>query len=190
MVKYEKMGTNILLVAGFSLVFLSHLSAREEKDIIVPEVLLKGDFYAAGEVVFPPGVVSRIENMAVQEKEAGRYLPAKITVLDYWPDGSIQRAEIIFAVASNQVTDYKLVYGPEVANTKFLTQTAVLPTVSFSLAGLPRLAENMNVPVGEINVRVERSPDIRYYWHLAPLGIIVFLLFWRSKRWRTMERKG
>ncbi|HPP11937.1 MAG TPA: hypothetical protein PKW42_04315, partial [bacterium] len=106
-----------------------------------------------------------------------------------WPDGSVQRVEVIFTVAAGQAGHYVLVYGQDVNQKSFLRETAVLPTVSFSLAGLPPPAENMDLPVGQINVRVERSPDIRYYWHLTPLAAIVFLLFLRRRRWNRMDKK-
>ena len=145
----------------------------------------EGDFYVSGTVYMPPGAVATDRNIRV-ETVGGREEAAFIKILERWDDSSIMSMEIMFAANSDHRTEYFLRYGDDVRRAKIFPKTAVLPTVSFSIGGLPRTSEEMNVDVGEINVTVDRSPQIYYYAYTVPLVAILIIAFFRSRRagWR------
>lgn len=142
-----------------------------------------GDFYASGNIFFPPGVVESEENIMVKVPKLGE-APAKITVLRRWPDGSVLNAEVIFVANTSRKQNYVVCYGQDIQRKKIIAETAVLPTVSFSVAGAPRISEKVNIDVGQINVRVDKSHDIYYYWHIIPIVILITLSYYRYRRIR------
>ena len=163
----------ILLLAG---------NAFASQDILISfdYPSYKGDFYVSGKVFFPPGVVSSHEHIIV--KSGKLEIPAMITVQQRWPDNSILSVEILFAANSSRREDFLVSYGEEVRRKKLLTATAVLPTIQFFTGGVPKISENIDIDVGKINVRVDRSSNIYYYWHLIPIVILIFISYIRARR--------
>jgi len=149
-----------------------------------------GDFYASGTVTFPPGTVADNNHVKVVAKQTNEEVATKITILEYWLDGSIMSAEIRFAANSARKRTYSVIFGSDVKRTKNFSNAAVLPTVSFSVVGSPKDAENMNLDVGQINVRVDRSPNVRYWWHLLPIAGLITLTVIRYKKRKNPEHEN
>jgi len=144
----------------------------------------RGDFYASANLSFAPGAVAAEDRLAVKTTDTQEEIPAKIAVRQHWPDGSIMNADVTFAANETRKRPYAIEYGDDVRAKKRFTEAAVLPVVAFSTAGAPRTSENMNLEVGQINVRVDKSPGIRYYWHLLPILLLVALTCYRARRTR------
>jgi hypothetical protein len=149
----------------------------------------QGDFYAAGSVSFPPGAVRSADQILVRASESGDEIATCIREIQTWPDGSLRRADVLFAANNARPANYELVFGDEVRRTRLFKEPAVLPTVAFAVSGAPRAAEIMDVNVGTINVRVDRSPRIYYYWHLAPILLMIGLTWYRARRAKFREQR-
>ncbi|MCM8758851.1 MAG: hypothetical protein NC906_03650 [Candidatus Omnitrophica bacterium] len=143
---------------------------------------ISGDFYVAGTVFFPPSAVSTSDNIIVMDTETKSEIQSKITVQENWPDGSILSAEIIFPANRQKRTRYAIFYGEDVKRKKSFSESAVLPTVSFITPGAGKTIEDIDISVGEINVRVDRSASIRYWWYIIPAFILIFLTILRTLR--------
>lgn len=152
---------------------------RAAVDFIYPS--FSGEFYVAGTVTFPPGLVKTAQNILV-EKDGQGEVPIKLTVQESWPDGSILNGEVIFVASTSKQASYLLCYGDDVKGSKRMEKTAVLPTIAFSIGGAPRTEENVNMDVGTLNVTVDRSPPLHYYWHIIPITVIIILLIIRARR--------
>lgn len=149
-------------------------------DFVYPSY--QGDFYVTGKPALPPGAAAGENNIIVFSKETGIEVDTRIVPQGRWPDGSLSGAQVTFAANASRPAQYVLRYGPDVRRKKIINETAVLPTVAFALAGAPRQSQTMNVPVGQINVRVDKSPDIAYYWYAFPLLLLLWASFRRSRR--------
>lgn len=141
-----------------------------------------GDFYASGNVSFPPGGLPSEYNVIVKAAESTREIPSGVKILKLWPDGSVQSAEITFPANSKTKEEYVLAYGGEIKRKKSFTETAVLPAVSFSVGGAPKRTEKVDLEVGQINVRVDQSQDFYYYWHLLPIILLIYFTCRRSRK--------
>ena len=141
-----------------------------------------GDFYASGNVSFPPGGLPSEHNVIIKTAESSREIPSGVKISKRWPDGSVQSAEITFPANSKTKEEYVLAYGADVARKKSFTETAVLPAVSFSVGGAPKRTEKLDMAVGQINVRVDKSPDLYYYWHLLPIILLIYFTCYRSRK--------
>lgn len=142
-------------------------------------ITYSGDFYVSGAVSFPPGAVKSENNVLVKAIPKEQEVPTFVNVLEQWSDGSIMTAEVMFVANVSRKAEYSLFYGEEIKREKRFSKTAVLPTVSFAMAGLPKISEEMNLDVGEINVTVDKSSAIRYYGYAIPIAIIIFLTYFR-----------
>lgn len=173
----------------FSILFLflsqGELYAAQDFSVYFTDPDFAGDFYLSGNIVFPPSAVKSEENVLVKFSESGEEVPSRVTVLRKWADGYLLRAEIIFAANSSLKRNYLISYGEDIKRRKVFYQTAVLPTVSFSVVGSPKTAENVNLDVGQINVRVDKSPKFYYYWHMAPIILIILFSYLRYRRTRA-----
>jgi hypothetical protein len=141
-----------------------------------------GDFYASGTVAFPPGNVPATANILVRPVAPEEEIAAQVKAAETWPDGSVLSAEITFAANASRKRDYLIVSGGQVRRRKSINETAVLPTVAFATGGAPKSAEKMDMNVGQINVRVDRSLPIRYYWHIFPIGLLLALVIYRTRK--------
>ncbi|MDQ7821286.1 MAG: hypothetical protein RDV48_00690 [Candidatus Eremiobacteraeota bacterium] len=141
-----------------------------------------GDFYASGTVSFPPGAVKTPRNITVFGSGGSGEQPVKVSGEETWPDGSLLSCEVTFAANSGRKESYVLRFGPEVRGTRVLTETAVLPTISFFTGGAPRTSENVNMDVGQLNVMVDRSPAVFYYWHVIPIMLLTVIVVIRGRR--------
>jgi len=142
---------------------------------------LSGEFYVSGTVTFPPGLVKKAENILVQ-KNGRDEVALKLTVLETWDDGSILNADVIFVASTADRASYTMCYGDDVKGAKRMEKTAVLPTIAFSVGGAPRTEEKVNMDVGALNVTVDRSPPLFYYWHIVPIVIIIAVVIIRTRR--------
>lgn len=146
-----------------------------------------GDFYVSGNVAFAPGIVKSEDDVIVKSHGTDEEIPTKITILQKWPDSSILSAEITFVANSARKESCELLYGPEIRRKKIFTETAVLPTISFSVGGLPKISEKVDIDVGQINVRVDKSHGLYYYWHAIPIVIFIALAFYRYRRTKKVK---
>ncbi|MCM8830068.1 MAG: hypothetical protein NC824_03615, partial [Candidatus Omnitrophica bacterium] len=76
--------------------------------------------------------------------------------------------------------NYIVTYGNDIKRRKKFTQTAVLPIINASIGKTPQTTESIDIPVGELLVKVDKSPDVRYYWYIIPLCILIFLTLHRT----------
>ncbi|MCX7916831.1 MAG: hypothetical protein N2589_01695 [bacterium] len=143
---------------------------------------IPGDFYVNTKVSFQPGKVLSEDNITVNDAETGVEIPTKITVLEKWPDNSILEVEILFPANTNKKRKYVLNYGEDIKRRKKFTQTAILPIINSSIGKTPQSTEAINMDVGELLVKVDKSPDIRYYWYILPSVIFIFLTIYRTTK--------
>ena len=113
-----------------------------------------------------------------------------MVVIQNWPDGSVLNADIMFPVNSEKRHIYLISYGPEIRRKKSFPEPAVLPVVTFAVAGAPKQSEDINLEVGQINVRVDKSVGVRYYWNIVPLVLLLSLTWYRTKKVNQMQTKG
>ncbi|MCM8814834.1 MAG: hypothetical protein NC937_01100 [Candidatus Omnitrophica bacterium] len=149
---------------------------------------ITGDFYVAGTVFFPPAAAPDLKKILVMDKDTREEIPSKIVVQDNWPDGSVLSAEIVFPANSQKKGKYIIFYGDDVERKKSFVEAAVLPTVSFIVPGAGTTVENMDVSVGQINVRVDRSTNIRYWWYILPVFFLILLTVLRTLRTIRMQK--
>jgi len=168
----------LFIFAGLACV-CSSASGFQKSSVNFAYTTYSGDFYVSGDVFFPPGAVESEENILVKTHPEEQEVSTFVNVLKQWADGSLLTAEIMFVANASRKTEYYLFYGKEIKRKKKFSKTAVLPTVSFSMAGLPKISEEMNLDVGEINVIVDKSSAIRYYGYAVPIAIIIFLTYFR-----------
>lgn len=145
----------------------------------------EGDFYVSGTVSFPPSSVESEDNLIVKIYETKEEIPTNINIQKRWQDNSLLSAEIIFVANFSEKKQYELSYGREIKRFKSFSKTAVLPIISFSIRGAPKIQENLNVDVGQINVRVDKSPGFYYYWHIIPIIFIVTLTYGRYRKTKS-----
>ena len=181
-VDHMKVKVDFFILLIIVLLFTGRLFAAQDIPVHFTYPSFTGDFYVSGNVYFPPGVVKSKDDVIVKSHKSGEEVPTKIAVLRRWPDGSVLSAEIIFVANAARKQDYVLLYGDGIQRRKNFTETAVLPTISFSVAGVPKISEKVNVDVGQINVRVDRSHDIHYYWHIIPIVILITLSYYRYRK--------
>jgi hypothetical protein len=170
-----------LLAAALLLAGAPAARAAQELAVTLDYPSFRGDFYASGEVSFPPCAAPATANILVRSA-SGDEPTARVTALEAWPDGSVLKAALLFSANAERKTDYRVVFGEDVTRRGSLDEPAVLPTVTFAVQGAPRNTEAMNVNVGELNVRVDRSPGLYYYWHILPIVVLLALTFYRSRR--------
>ncbi len=165
------------------LLFVADCSfASQELTINFEYPSFKGDFYVSGKVSFAPSSVRSERNISVRVMDKKDEVSAKIAVLNTWPDGSVQSAQIIFAANSATKYSYTLFFGEDVVRKKSFNETAVLPSISFSVGGAPMMVEQVDVSVGQINVMVDKSPSIYYYWNIIPIVLLIALAYYRSRK--------
>ncbi|GEM_PF-1059597 len=152
---------------------------RTAIDFTYPSISV--EFYVSGAVTFPPGLVKMKQNIQVL-KDGLEEVPIKLTIQESWPDGSILNAEVIFVASTSRRASYLLCYGDDVKGIRRMEKTAVLPTIAFSVGGAPRTEEKVNVDVGTLNVIVDRSPPLYYYWHIIPITLIIVMVIIRARR--------
>ncbi len=169
----------LLIVVVFAYVFIGR---AEQIDINFEYPDIEGDFYLAGTVFFPPSSVMSVNNILILDTSTKKEIASKITVQERWPDDSIMSVEIIFPASSQKKTTYTIHYGSDIKRRKTFSEPAVLPTISFFPAGAGRPVENVDISVGQINVRVDKSTNIRYWWYIVPMAILLFLTVYRSVR--------
>jgi hypothetical protein len=166
------------------LFFANYSFAAQEFHINFDYPSFEGDFYVSGKVSFPPSSVRSERNISVRVTDRGDEISTKIVISNTWPDGSVQGAQIIFAANSTTKYSYTLFFGEDVVRKKSFNETAVLPSISFSVGGAPMMVEQVDVSVGQINVMVDKSPSIYYYWNIIPIILLIVLTYYRSRKAR------
>ena len=111
-------------------------------------------------------------------------MPVAVLEVVPYPDGSLMFVEVSFPVTLPEVRthQYWLEAAPEGRQAHYrYDPEAGLPTLEFSLVENDGSATtDINLPVGELMVRVEEHPELYYYWYLIPIGAILGLLIWRK----------
>ena len=176
------MKVRLLILFVVILVSTGELFAVEDLAVDFTYPSFTGDFYVSGNVSFAPGLVESEENTVIKTDEPDEEVPTKIVILRRWPDSSIMSVEVIFVANASQKRNYVLSYGEDIRRKKVFTKTAVLPTISFSVGGAPKISEKGSIDVGLINVRVDKSSDIYYYWHVIPIVILLALTYYRYRK--------
>lgn len=178
----RRLASTVLIFLGSGLVFgAQEFVAR----FTYPD--LAGDFYAAGNLSFPPAAVASDRNIMVYTREDQAEIPVKTVVLGSWPDGSVMNADIMFAANPARKKTYVVSWGADVRRTKSFSEAGVRPVVTFSVAGTPLQSENVDLEVGQINVRVDRSLSLRYYWHAVPIIFLICATCYRA--WKVSRRR-
>jgi len=170
-----------LIVAVFILTF-NLVYGSQEFSINFKYPSFKGDFYLSGIITFQPGAVMSEKNVIVRSLDSKNEIPTKIKIINKWADGSVLDADIVFAANSAFKQGYALLYGDDVKRDKIFSETAVLPALSFSTGGMPKASENIDVNVGQINVRVDKSSNFYYYWHVIPIVLLLLVTYYRHRR--------
>ncbi len=171
----------LVMLIGF-LLFGAYLFGAQDFPVDFTYPSFSGDFYVSGSISFPPGAVKSEKNIIVKTYDLTKEVPTKINIVRKWANESVLSAEIVFVANSSRREKYMLSYGDEVERRKIFQETAVLPIISFSIGGAPKTSEKVDIDVGRINVRVDKSPGIRYYWYIVPIVILVLLSCYRSRR--------
>lgn len=141
-----------------------------------------GDFYVAGKMSFPPGAVLSESNITVKNAETGEEIPSRIERTEEWPDGSLLEVTILFSANTSRKKNYVVSYGTGVGRRRIFKQAAVLPIVTSSIGGTPKTSESMDMDVGEMIIKVDKSPEIRYYWHLFPILMLILFSIYRARK--------
>jgi len=173
---------NIIFTILVSL-FLLCANAEENRFVIEFEYpQFKGDFYVSGRVSFPPGAVLSDKNFSVHDSLTQEEIPVMVEISEKWPDGSILDASVHFAANSSRRKDYVLSYGEGVNRSRSFTQVSTMPIVTASIGNSPSTEESLDMEVGQLIVKVDRSVDFRYYWYLLPMFGLLFLAVCRARR--------
>lgn len=173
-------------LAGSAALMAPPAQAYQEIPITFEYPAFAGDFYVSGTVALPPGALREADNLAVYSSQPDKEVQSKIDITSRWPDGSVLKARVLFPANIQRQTAYQVRYGDEIRHRNSFAEAAVLPTVSFAVGGAAQIRENMDVSVGQINVRVDRSPQIYYYWHLIPIALIIIWAWFRARRARRV----
>lgn len=168
----------IIIFIFFILFRISIFADKLSIDFIYPSI--SGDFYVNGKISFQPGKVLNEDNIIVKNSKTNEEIPSKITVLEKWYDGSILEVEILFPANTIKQAKYEIVYGEDIKRRKKITQTSVLPIINASIGKTPQSTENLNMDIGELLVKVDKSSDLRYYWHFFPIFILIFFTIYRT----------
>ena len=171
------------LVAG-AILLAAPAGAAQEFAIQFEYPGFRGDFYLGGTVSFPPGNVRTEDQIAVFSATPPGEVPSKIVAVTRWPDGAILKANVLFPANEDRPTSYTLRFGEDIRRRRVISEAAVLPAVSFAIGGAAQTVEAMDVNVGQINVRVDRSSSLFYYWHALHIALILALTWWRARRVR------
>lgn len=174
------------IVSFFFLLFSPELFASQDFAINFTYPDFEGDFYVSGNLSLPPGAVKSEENILVKSYSPDEEVPTLVTVHRKWADGSLLRIEVLFVANAFKKRNYVLSYGEDIKRKKTFSKTAVLPTISFFISGSPKVAENINANVGQINVRIDRSPQIFYYWHIVPIIFLILFSYFRYRRVKAL----
>ncbi len=171
-------------LAGIAALAAPSAPAFQEIQVAFEHPSFTGDFYVSGTVALPPGAVRDADQLAVYSTAPDREVQSKIAITSRWPDGSILKARVLFPANIQRRTTYQIRYGDDIRRRNSFEEAAILPTVSFAVGGAAQIRENMDVSVGQINVRVDRSPQVYYYWHVIPITLLLLLLWFRARRAR------
>ncbi|MGB9678133.1 MAG: hypothetical protein ACPLZ9_05880 [Candidatus Ratteibacteria bacterium] len=178
------MKKSLLIIIFLSISYICLSVEKLSIDFTYPS--LKGDFYVVGKISFSPSLVISEDNITVKDLNTGEEIPSKITILERWPDNSILEVEVLFPVNANKQRKYILTYGNEINRKKKFNQTSVLPIINASIGKNPLSTESINIDVGELIVKVDRSSEVRYYWHILPISFLLFLTFYRIRKSNKM----
>ena len=171
------------LIAG-AILLATLADAAQEFAIQFEYPTFSGDFYLSGTVSFPPGNVRSEDQIAVFAATPPGEVQSKIQAITRWPNGAILKASVLFPANESRPSAYTLRFGEDVLRRSSFSEAAVLPAVSFAVGGVAKAVEAMDVNVGQINVRVDRSSAFHYYWHGFPITLILALTWWRTRRTR------
>lgn len=176
----------LVWMAGIAAISVPAVRAYQEIQIVFEYPSFIGDFYVSGTVALPPGALRDVDNLAIYSASPDKEVQSKIIIASRWPDGSILKARLLFPANIQRPNTYQVRYGDDIRHRNSFEEAAVLPTVSFAVGGAAQIRENMDVSVGQINVRVDRSPQVYYYWHLIPITLIIILIWFRARRARRV----
>lgn len=142
---------------------------------------------AVGALDFEPGVLKSADTLRVLAEPGAVEVPLAIRQTLTWPDGSLLSAEIAFPVhADDSAKQFWAEWGTA-SRTRSCPAKADpgVPEVTFT-PGLDVQAGRpvMDMPVGQLIVRLDQHPGYYYYWYLLPIAAIVALLIYRKARLR------
>ena len=128
------------------------------------------------------------EGSGAQEGSAqgagAREVPIRVTGEVPYPDGSLMFVDISFPVTLAEVRSHRywLTPAPQGRASEYQPEAGVeLPVLTFVLREESGPAPpTIDMPVGQMMVRVDQHPGFYYYWYLVPMGAILALLIWRK----------
>jgi len=136
-------------------------------------------------LAFAPDALPSAANLRVVEARAGAEVPAAVRVLSSWPDGSVQLAEVAFAIPAGTAPRYFWAEaGPGTTRAAAPPPAAAgdPPPAEVPLAEGEVPLEMPDTEVGTMLIRVEPHPDLWYWSYLVPIGAVLGLLGWRKAR--------
>ena len=133
----------------------------------------------------PAGPGAGGEGAGARQPDAGaREVPIRVTGEVPYPDGSLMFVDISFPVTLAEVRSHRywLASAPRGRASEYQPEAGVeLPVLTFVLREESAAAPpSIDMPVGEMMVRVDQHPGLYYYWYLVPMGAILTLLIWRK----------
>jgi len=173
--------------------------ARTLLEIVPPEggerLGAEDTWLIQGVLSFVPGVVTSADRFRIVEEPGGREVPLAVVGEVPYPDGSLMFVEVCFPLTLEQLQSkqYWLTAAPEGRSLHYeYDPRGRLPRLEFSLrevgeeSGEPveskrsETQPSLDMPVGELMVRIDHHPELYYYWYLIPIAGILALLIWRK----------
>ena len=156
-----------------------HAAERRFLDIERPPK--PGRCLVSGTVFFNPGKLASADSIRILETPDLMNIGLEVLFSEEWPGGNgIMSADIAFVITDDalRTKSFILEWGME-KRVKNAEVDRTLPEVHFNL-GREVSADNVQLPVGTLTVKVRKHPELFYYWYLLPIGIILGLLIWRK----------
>lgn len=164
-----------------------HAAERRFLDIERPQK--PGSCLVSGTVFFNPGKLSSADSIRILETPDLLEIGLKVLFFEKWPGGNfIMSADIAFVTTDKalRTKSFILEWGMG-KREKSAEVDRSLPEVHFNL-GREAAADNVQLPVGTLTVKVRKHPELFYYWYLLPIGIILGLLIWRKLQYSSFKK--
>jgi len=137
------------------------------------------------------GALSSADKLRAAILPGDEEVPLAVLETSRWPDGSLMIARVAFPAAASAGAGRTLWIawdGP--ARARNFIPDSNAPRAAFSVGPEQESSETrasqssivMAAPVGQMMARLDRHPELYYYWHLIPIAAILGLLIYRKVR--------